>query len=89
MPPNEEELLVLAQLLEAHVHLDQELQMRYHTSMKGFAAVRVFGVTYGTEWFVDAYRGPYYYLRVPGFEAVTSDNPFTMVTTLLAMLKGK
>jgi hypothetical protein len=87
-PPTEEELLALALVLEAHLPLDQPLRMSHHTSMKGFQAVRVDGSTNGSPWSVDAYRGPYYYVLVPGFESLATDNLFTLVTTLMAMLGG-
>ena len=89
LPPTEEEVLLIASLIEANVHLDRDLRMAYHSSMKGYTAVRIIGATWGRDWFVDAYRGPWFVINVPGFETTTADNHFSLVTILGALLKGK
>jgi hypothetical protein len=89
LPPNEEDLLLIASLLETYIPLDSDLRMGYHSSMKGNTAVRIQGLTYGVPWYIDAYQGPWFVLQVPGFESTTADNHFSLITLLGSMLKGK
>jgi hypothetical protein len=63
--------------------------MSYHYSQKGYSAVRIHGISWGIPWYVDAYRGPWFVIVVPGFEPVTADNHFSLVALLGSLLKGK
>ena len=88
LPPNTEELIKVASLLEAYIPLDEDLMMEFHTSMKGNTAVRINGVTYGVRWFMDMYKGPWFYISVPKYEPTTANNNFSMIALLGALLKG-
>lgn len=88
LPPLEEDLLLLAGTLEHYIPLDKDLTMEYHQSQKGYMSVRIHGCTSGRDWFLDAYRGPWFYLSVPPFEPVTADNLFSLISQL-GVLLGK
>jgi hypothetical protein len=87
-PPPADSVLSLATLIELAIPLRDPIRMNYHNSSKGYVAVRLMANSFGKDWFVDFYTGPWFYISVGGMEPVCVDNLYSMITTLCALLRG-
>jgi hypothetical protein len=88
LPPPTDAVLSVAALIEGNIPIREQIRMTYHTSTKGYVAVRITANSFGKDWLVDFYSGPWFYISVGGLEPTCVDNLYSMIITLSALLRG-
>ena len=86
LPIKEEDALFIGSLIELYLPSETKIRASYHRSKKGYTAIRFYGTIRGKEWFVDCYKGPFFIIQVPGFEAVAATEPLSMIAQAVVFL---